>query len=462
MQNDHMASKTTLSFKSLKALGAGPLAELLMEISKGDAATKRRLRMALAAKEGPQELAHQVRKRLREVARSGSYVDSARRKVLVTDLDNQLQAIVGDIANGSPADAHELMWQFLGLAGSIYERCDDSGGVLGNLFASAREQIGNIAKAAAPDPSGLAERVFLALQDNGYGEYDGLIRELAPAMEAVGLEHLKSLFLDLSSEQPTTRSGGSWRELTVRIALQDIADAQGDVDGFIAQQSERGATMPGVAAEIAMRLLVAGRAEESLVALDAVKLDGPHSISTQWESARVLVLEELGQSEEAQLMRWSAFERSLNAGFLRDYLKLLPNFDDVEAEDSALDFVLAHDNVHSALHFLVSWPALERAAKLVVARFEAIDGNFYELLSPAADKLEMKHPLAATLLHRAQVDFTLNKGRATRYRHAARHLAQCEYLASSLSDFDRFPTHATYLENLRTAHARKSSFWQIL
>ena len=457
-----MASKTTLSVKSLKALGAGPLAELLMEISKGDAATKRRLRMALAAKEGPQELAHQVRKRLREIARSGSYVDSVRRKALLTDLDNQLQAIVDNIANGSPADALELMWQFLGLAGSVYERCDDSSGVLGNLFASAREQIGNIAEAAAPDPCSLADRVFLALQDNGYGEYDGLIGELAPAMGTVGLEHLKSLFLDLSFEQPTTRSGGSWRELTVRIALQDIADAQGDVDGFIAQQSERGVTIPGVAAEIAMRLLAAGRAEESLVALDAAKLDGPRSISTPWESARVLVLEELGQSEEAQLMRWSAFERSLNAEFLRDYLKQLPDFDDVEAEDRALDYVFEHDDVHSALHFLVSWLALDRAAKLVVARFEAIDGNFYELLSPAADMLEMKHPLAATLLYRAQVNFTLNKARATRYRHAARHLAQCEYLASSLSDFDRFPTHAMYLANLRSAHARKSSFWEIL
>jgi hypothetical protein len=457
-----MASKTTLTVKSLKTLGARPLAELLMEISKGDAAIKRRLRLALAAKEGPQELAHQVRKRLREIARSGSYVDSTRRKALVADLDNQRQAIVGDIANGSPADALELMWQFLGLAGSVYERCDDSSGVLGDLFASAREQIGNIAEAAAPDPSSLADRVFLALQDNGYGEYDGLIGELAPAMGAEGLDHLKSLFFDLSLEQPTTQSRGSWHELTVRIALQDIADAQGDVDGFIAQQSERGATMPGVAAEIAMRLLAAGRAQEALFALDAVKLDGPRSISTQWESARVSVLEALGQPEEAQLVRWSAFERSLNAEFLRDHLKQLPDFDDVEAEGRALDTVLEHDNVHSALHFLVSWPALDRAAQLVVARFEAIDGNFYELLSPAADMLEMKYPLAATLLHRAQVDFTLNKGRATRYQHAARHLAQCEYLASSLLDFDRFPTHASYLANLRSAHARKSSFWLII
>jgi uncharacterized protein HemY len=49
----------------------------------------------------------------------------------------------------------------------------------------------------------------------------------------------------------------------IRLALQEIADAQGDVDGFITQHSEKARTVPAVAAEIAQRLLKAGRAEEA-------------------------------------------------------------------------------------------------------------------------------------------------------------------------------------------------------
>lgn len=281
-------------------------------------------------------------------------------------------------------------------------------------------------------------------------------------MGSEGLDHLKSLFLELSAEQPKTPSGGSWRELTIHIALQDIADAQGDVDGFIAQQSDRALTVPRVATEIAMRLLAAGRAEEALTALNVASLDGPSRVLAQWEQAQISVLDALGQSEEAQLVRWASFERSLNAENLRAYLKQLPDFDDVEAEDRALNYVLSYGDVHSALHFLITWPAIDRAAQLVITRFKEIDGNYYELLSPAADALEMKHPLASTLLHRAMIDFTLNKARAKRYRHAARHLARCAYLASFISDFEQSSTHATYLAHLRSMHARKSSFWPLV
>ena len=71
-----------------------------MEIGNGDATAKRCLRLALVANDGPQELARQVRKRLREIARSGSFNDSTGRKALVADLDTQRRIVVGDI------DAH--------------------------------------------------------------------------------------------------------------------------------------------------------------------------------------------------------------------------------------------------------------------------------------------------------------------------------------------------------------------
>jgi hypothetical protein len=52
------------------------------------------------------------------------------------------------------------------------------------------------------------------------------------------------------------------RVSTVRHALQDIADAMGDVDAFIAQYDAETRKVPKIAAEIARRLLGAGRAKE--------------------------------------------------------------------------------------------------------------------------------------------------------------------------------------------------------
>ena len=62
--------KKALNAKNLEALGAERLAELLIEISAGDAAAKRRLRLELAGAESPAEAAREIRKRLSAITRS--------------------------------------------------------------------------------------------------------------------------------------------------------------------------------------------------------------------------------------------------------------------------------------------------------------------------------------------------------------------------------------------------------
>lgn len=182
----------------------------------------------------------------------------------------------------------------------------------------------------------------------------------------------------------------------------------------------------------------------------------------EWEQVRIDVLEARGRLDEAKAFRWTCFERSLSAVHLRAYLKRLPGFDDVEAEERALSHALVFPSVHQALMFLVSWPALDRAAQLVLTRWEELDGNHYEILGPGADALEARHPLAATVLRRSMIDFSLDKARATRYRHAARHLLQCESLTREIADYGPFEAHDAYLERLRTKHGRKTSFWSLL
>ena len=70
-----MTSKNTLNTGNLEALGAERLAALLMEISQGNAAIKRRLRLELVGEDSPAELAKEVRKRLATIARSRSFMD---------------------------------------------------------------------------------------------------------------------------------------------------------------------------------------------------------------------------------------------------------------------------------------------------------------------------------------------------------------------------------------------------
>ncbi|MCC6719437.1 MAG: hypothetical protein IT555_16260 [Acetobacteraceae bacterium] len=482
-----MAASKTLTAKNLEALGAERLAALLMEIGTGNAVIKRRLRLELAGQASPREVANAVRKRLAAIDRARGFVDWQNRRALVDDLEVQHRAIVDPLAKADPAEALDLMWRFVALANGIFARCDDSSGAVAGVFDGAVASLGRIAEAARADPRDLAERTFQALLQNGYGQHDTLIAALTPALGAVGLAHLKTRML-AAQREPVRKVADADRQLiawsstgpihadelenssrrrAMQLALMAIADAQGDVDGYIAQQDESARKMPRIAAGIATRLLAAGRADEAWQMLEAAQHrrgggsddDWP---DYEWEDARIAVMEARGQAGDAQAARWSCFERALSAPHLRAYLKRLPDFEDVEAESRALDLVCKHHHVLAALAFLVSWPALDRAAALVHARAGEIDGNRYEILSPAANALAGRHPLAATVLLRAMIDFTLDHARASRYRHAARHLADCGGLAASIADFGGRETHDVYAARLRAAHGRKAAFWSLV
>jgi hypothetical protein len=70
------------------------------------------------------------------------------------------------------------------------------------------------------------------------------------------------------------------------------------------------------------------------------------------------------------------FERFLSAEHLRTYLKRLPDFEDFEAEQKALEVAAGHKQTERALAFLIEWRARDRADRLVRERLAALDGRF--------------------------------------------------------------------------------------
>lgn len=477
-----MAAKTTLNAKNLEALGAQRLAELLIEISTGSAAHKRRLRMELAGNHSSAEVAREVRKRLSSIARAKTFIDWRKVKATKADLETQRKTIVETVAVDDPLEAFELIWQFLALADSIFQRSDDGSGSLIQSFHQACTDAGVIAKLAGVDIDVLAEKVFKAVQDNGCGQFDRLITAMVPALGHEGLERLKALFVALSYEpleKPAKKDRkvigwssagaiyedqvyGNHKDLTIRIALQEIADAQGDVDAYIAQQPDNTLGAPMVAADIATRLISAGRAEEALRTLDKVETKGRTDVPYGWQLARAEALEALERGEEAQTFRWQCFEQSLNDEHLRCHLRRLPDFDDLEAEEKAFTYVQGFPNVHQALAFFLRWPSPVEAAKLVSRRKVELDGDLYELMTPAAEVLAEKHPLAATTVLRAMIDFTLDSARASRYKHAARHLTECASLARHIDDFGAAASHEAHVADLKHRHCRKPGFWSLV
>jgi hypothetical protein len=173
-------------------------------------------------------------------------------------------------------------------------------------------------------------------------------------------------------------------------------------------------------------------------------------------------LKRLGQHEELKQHLWAKFEYILSEDALRQYLKLLPDFDDMEAEERALVYVEQYKHLSTAINFLVSWPPLDRAAKIIGQRASEIDGNSYYTLTDAAASLEAKYPMAATLLRRAMIVDALDGGKSKRYRYAAQHLAECQTADAAIEDYGDHPSHETFVSKLREKHGRKYGFWDLV
>lgn len=466
-----MAARSKLTVESLSKLGANRLAEILIAEARRNRQLKQAVQMALAAESGSTEVGHQIRKRLAQIGRSGAFVSSEKARELATEFERLRSAIVETIGAGNPKLAAELLWQLIDLHASIFERLDDSSGRVGRLFRSACQDLGPLLKRAKTKPGELAPTVLQRIVDNGYGIYDGIVPALSDALGREGRMALRQLLKErrqahLASEKRAAVQPGRY-DYTLSgllLALRDIADCESDVDAFIDTYEGFDLTNPAYATDIAERLLRAGRPDEALLYLDqgAPNEGNRHFKELDWSDVRVGVLDALGRRDDAQTLRFALFQRHLSAPHLKAYLGQLGDFDDVEAERAALDEVERHGNAHAALAFLINWPALDRAARFVDTRVDEINGDFYELLDPAASALEGKHSLASVLLRRRLIDFTLQKARSTRYRHAARHVLEIESQQSDIPDYGRHESHTDYMERLKRDHARKPAFWSLL
>ena len=443
-----MATKRTLNAKNLESLGAAALAELLIEVSAGHAVIQRRLRLALAAANGVEEAAQEVRKRLAAIARSTTFIDAAKRKALLVDLEAQQQAITGAIAAADPVLALELQVRLLELSEGVLDRCSDSTGAMIGLVQRGVVALASLTTAAGLSPDALVEHAADLLQEHGYGQFEDLIPALAPVLGDAGLMQLEEALLA--------------RGVVDRFAMEQLARGRGDLDGYLELFEPSQLSWPDTAAEVAGHLLKGGRAEQALAVLDRAAKASQNMQAEAWHATRIAVLDALGHCEEAQQHRWQVFSRTLSIPLLRELLQRLDDFADVEAEERAFAVAEHHPLPLAALQFLVFWPALPRAARYVIEHRLDWDGDAYEVLEPAAERLSTDYPVAASLLLRTMVVFALAMGRSKRYRYAAEHLRQCEQLQARIDDWQGLESHTSFVGRLREAFGQMWSFWQRL
>jgi Family of unknown function (DUF6880) len=97
------------------------------------------------------------------------------------------------------------------------------------------------------------------LSANDYGVFDGLVAAMLPALGDTDRAHLRSRLAQALADRRRKAGARDLRTSALRSALQDIADAQADIDAYIALVPVEDRSRRHMGSEIGRRLLAAGR-----------------------------------------------------------------------------------------------------------------------------------------------------------------------------------------------------------
>jgi len=384
-------SQKKVTAENLVGLGAERLAEILVSVAETRADLKRRLRMELAAQQGLGPLTAEIDKRLGAFETSRGQITWRARPAFIRDLDALRDLIIARQAPLDSSAAVGRLWRFMDSARQTTRRYKERNGELEDVFARAAADLGGLLDSVPPGSA--AADLVDSLTNNSAGWKAWLPALLAKAPQALAEEALGFM-----SERRGAVPG--WITL-----IRQLADAAHDVDAYRATYTDESFSAPHVAAEMGRRYLAAGRTEEAgdvlrLGALKApTKRDRAAEPDVNWESVWIDYLEASGDEAAAQAVRWASFERTLAPERALAFISRLADFDDVEAETRAFGIAAAYADFEAGLRFLMDWPALADASRMVEQRAAEIqvDAEAAELW---AAKLRRRFPKAAHLLLR--------------------------------------------------------------
>lgn len=407
------ASQKKVTAENLARLGAERLAEILVAQADSRPDLKRRLRMELAAEQGAEHLLPEIDKRLTKLETSRSKISWRQRNTFIRDLEGLRVLIVERLKPLDAAAATDRMIAFVETAAPIAKRARDRDGRLAAVFHRAAADLS--AMAADADPEAVAGRLAAAILRAPANWPDWLPKILVDAPPELAGALLRRL-VDAGASSPGL------------VAIcRVLAGVAGEVDAYRATFTAQAMRTPGAAADVATRLLAAGRVEEAGEVLAKGRpatgklfraADAPEA-AFAWEGAWIDFLERSGKADEAQAARWASFERSLSVERARGFTSRLTGFADVEAEDRALAYAASHADFELGLGFLMEWPAHREAAHMIAARPDeaTLEPETAELW---AGRLRARYPAAAEVL--------LRKAAAAAFRR--REFATCDRLTA--------------------------------
>jgi hypothetical protein len=395
-----------------------------------------------------------VRARITALKRSRRFVPWRYSSELADEL-RELLGLVGKVVDDARKGA-ELMVAFYETDRAIFDHCDDSSGLVGDVYRFDAQEIFVRFGAACLNKEWLADRVFDLIAGDDYGVRDALLEAAPRYLPEAQLRGLVARMREADALLLEDKRGCKWR-----VDIEILARAMKDGALFAeARLSYPGPLHSSSCVDIARVYFSAGAADTALEWLEKIPA-GDHMRDVERDELLLKVYGVLGARQSQEEVAWRIFRRNRDRQTLEDLLALVGRNAREEIVAGEASVILADPRFTCAdALFLAEAGRGAEAESYVVARAELIDGEYYHGLLPLAEALlQSGRPLAATVVYRALLDSILERARSKIYGHGASYLRKLESIAGKITAWRGLPDHPAYLAALWSKHARKSAFW---
>ena len=402
----------------------------------------------------PKEKVKRIKAKLSGLKRARRFVDWRE----IGGFARNLKGILADLEE-SAADGKtgtELVSRFFQCDQAVFERCDDSSGLIGEIFRYDATELFTRFAGRCPDKNWLGEIIIDLFGENDYGARDNLLQSADEFLADDDMRELADRFRVLAEDDKEGYPRNQWYK-----GVEKLARHLGD--GPLFEKARLAACgEPGTAAclDIASVYLKSGEPQTALAWVMRDKKPG-----TFQEDKRDYLLQtiyqELDEPEKVTDIVWKRFRKCRSVNSLEELLAVIGQ----ESRESviteqALEILSEQNFCNTDTAFLINTGCMDQAEKYLLQSVEQLNGDHYYSLLPLAQAMEKANRnLASTMLYRALLDSILKRASTKTYSHGIRYLKKLDTLAKTICDWQKLSSHEIYKKEIRLAHGRKHSFW---
>ena len=417
------------------------------------------------------KLAALIKKSIASLKRKKSFVEYRDSFKLGQEVEQISHEIMTQLLPISAKLAAELLEKLMATGPNSIERCDDSGGGVGDayqecavLWLQAAAQTSDEDKKQS---SSWIKKIKEFAANNDYALHDNLLPNVNILLSQ---DEMRQLAFYYETElrrhcDKETEEDHQWSTLKTRVNLDAVAHALKDAELLERSLLSTSANPNSLQLTSLIKSCIefgdSGRALKWLQKHD--------DISPSWLIFTIKSYVELGENSNLFSLCEQLMQVQPNFESFKLVAKTFP--DQIEHWQLQANELITKLGISEQLELLLSLQQFDQALSLALENINQLEQTFYLTLLyllglvPEGDKkegAEITYALLRVIFYRCLLSDLLSRAYSKAYHYGVDYLKQLRKLDIFLKVYQSLDNHEAFETHLRTKHGRKRSFWKLL